>query len=252
VFPLVGAALGAAVGGAAYGLARIMPSLAAAGIALALGALLTGALHLDGLADTADALGARSREGALAIMRDHAIGTYGATALVLDLVVKTAALAALAGRSRVVLEALAAGALSRATPATRSALPSSSRRRRFSSRRRRWHERRASALHPPRRARRVAARPHLRETRSRPVGTRERTRGRARRRPRPRADRRRVHEPPAARPGDGGPARRAAWARAVGGAGAARARLRRARRADHCRGGRPLSGRVGLDARARR
>src|SRR5437763_1509099 len=125
VFPLVGAALGAAVGGAAYGLARIMPSLAAAGIALALGALLTGALHLDGLADTADALGARSREGALAIMRDHAIGTYGATALVLDLVVKTAALAALAGRSRVVLEALAAGALSRATPVVLGfALPS--------------------------------------------------------------------------------------------------------------------------------
>jgi cobalamin 5'-phosphate synthase/cobalamin synthase len=116
VFPLVGAALGAAVGGSAYGLARIMPSLAAAGIALALGALLTGALHLDGLADTADALGARSHESALAIMRDHAVGTYGATALVLDLVVKTAALAALAGRSRVVLEALAAGALSRATP----------------------------------------------------------------------------------------------------------------------------------------
>jgi len=125
VFPLVGAALGAAVGGTAYGLARIMPSLAAAGIALALGALLTGALHLDGLADTADALGARSHEGALAIMRDHAIGTYGATALVLDLVVKTAALAALAGRSRVVLEALAAGALSRATPVVLGfALPS--------------------------------------------------------------------------------------------------------------------------------
>src|SRR5947207_11706745 len=78
LFPLVGAALGAAVGGTAYGLARILPSFAAAGIALALDALLTGALHLDGLADTADALGAGSREGALAIMRDHAIGTSGA------------------------------------------------------------------------------------------------------------------------------------------------------------------------------
>src|SRR5213078_4089243 len=61
VFPLVGAALGAAVGGTAYGLARIVPALAAAGIALALGALLTGGLHLDGLADSADALAARSR-----------------------------------------------------------------------------------------------------------------------------------------------------------------------------------------------
>src|SRR5437870_156761 len=125
LFPVAGAAVGAAVGGAAYGLAQVVPSLAATGIALALGALLTGALHLDGLADTADALGARSRERALAIMRDHAIGTYGAGALVLDVVVKTAALAALAGRSRVVLEALAAGALSRATPVVLGlALPS--------------------------------------------------------------------------------------------------------------------------------
>jgi cobalamin 5'-phosphate synthase/cobalamin synthase len=116
LFPLVGAGVGVAVGGAAYGLARIVPPLVAAGAALAVGALLTGALHLDGLADTADALGARSREAALAIMRDHAIGTYGTVALVLDLLVKSAALAALAGRSRVVLEALAAGALSRAAP----------------------------------------------------------------------------------------------------------------------------------------
>ena len=116
LFPLVGAGVGAAVGGTAYGLAHVVPALVAAGAALAVGALLTGALHLDGLADTADGLGARSREAALAIMRDHAIGTYGTVALVLDLLVKAAALAALAGRSRVVLEALAAGALSRAVP----------------------------------------------------------------------------------------------------------------------------------------
>jgi adenosylcobinamide-GDP ribazoletransferase len=116
LFPVVGACVGAAVGGTAYGLAHVVPALVAAGAALAVGVLLTGALHLDGLADTADALGARSREAALAVMRDHAIGTYGTVALVLDLLVKAAALAALAGRSRVVLEALAAGALSRAVP----------------------------------------------------------------------------------------------------------------------------------------
>ena len=116
LFPVVGAGVGAAVGGTAYGLARVVPPLVAAGVALGVGALLTGALHLDGLADTADALGAHSREAALAVMRDHAVGTYGTVALVLDLLVKAAALAALAGRSRVVLEALAAGALSRAVP----------------------------------------------------------------------------------------------------------------------------------------
>ena len=46
---------------------------------------LTGALHLDALADTADALGGSTRERALEIMRDHAIGAYGAVALVLVL-----------------------------------------------------------------------------------------------------------------------------------------------------------------------
>jgi adenosylcobinamide-GDP ribazoletransferase len=116
LFPAVGAAVGAAVGGSVYGLAQVVPALAAAGAGLAVGALATGALHLDALADTADALAAHSRESALAIMRDHAIGTYGAVALVLDLTVKAAALAAIAGRGAVVLAAVAAGALSRAVP----------------------------------------------------------------------------------------------------------------------------------------
>src|SRR5579864_5022182 len=116
LFPFVGAAIGAAVGGVAYGLAQAVPSLAAAGIAIALGALLTGALHLDGLADAADALGARTRGRALEVMRDHATGAYGATALVLDLLVKVSALASLADDHRVVAYAAAAGALSRAAP----------------------------------------------------------------------------------------------------------------------------------------
>src|SRR5436853_843315 len=84
LFPLVGAGIGAAVGGTAAGLVHVLPPLAAAGMALGVGALLTGALHLDGLADTADGLGAYSRERALEIMRDHQIGTFGAVALALD------------------------------------------------------------------------------------------------------------------------------------------------------------------------
>jgi adenosylcobinamide-GDP ribazoletransferase len=124
-FPLVGGAIGASVGAVAYGLAQVVPSLVAAGLALAVGAVLTGALHLDGLADTADALGAHSREAALAIMRDHATGAYGVSALALDLLVKAAALAALAPHRRVVLFALVAGALGRAAPAAVAAvLPS--------------------------------------------------------------------------------------------------------------------------------
>jgi adenosylcobinamide-GDP ribazoletransferase len=115
-FPLVGAGIGAAVGGIAVGLVHVLPALAAAGIALTAGALLTGGLHLDALADTADALTA-GRERALAIMREHTIGAYGAVALVLDLVVKTAALAGLAAHGDALWPAIAAGALSRAAPA---------------------------------------------------------------------------------------------------------------------------------------
>jgi cobalamin 5'-phosphate synthase/cobalamin synthase len=116
LFPVVGAGIGAAVGGTAFGLARVTPTLPAAGIALAIGALLTGALHLDGLADTADALGTRTRERALEVMRDHSTGAYGVTAVALDLIVKASALAALAAHARVVVDALVAGALSRAVP----------------------------------------------------------------------------------------------------------------------------------------
>ena len=116
LFPAVGAGIGAAIGGTAYGLARVLPALPAAGIALAVGALLTGALHLDGLADTADALGARTRDRALEIMRDHATGAYGTAALALDLLVKASALAVLDGDRAVVVYAIAAGALSRAVP----------------------------------------------------------------------------------------------------------------------------------------
>ena len=116
LFPVIGAGVGAVTGGIAYGLAQVLPALAAAGIALAGGALLTGALHLDGLADTADALGTRTRDRALEIMRDHATGAYGTTAIALDLLVKASALSVLAGGRAVIVYAIAAGALSRGVP----------------------------------------------------------------------------------------------------------------------------------------
>jgi adenosylcobinamide-GDP ribazoletransferase len=115
-FPLVGAGIGAAVGGIAATLAHPLSPLLAVALALAAGTLLTGALHLDALADTADALGARSREHALEIMRDHAIGAYGAVAIALDLLIKAAALSVLVNRAHVLRFAVVAGALSRLTP----------------------------------------------------------------------------------------------------------------------------------------
>jgi adenosylcobinamide-GDP ribazoletransferase len=124
LFPVVGAGIGAVVGGIATALAHPLPPLAAAAVALAAGALLTGGLHLDALADTADALAASTRARALEIMRDHAIGAYGAIALVLDLLVKAAAIAALASRHHALASLAAAGAVSRAAPvALGAALP---------------------------------------------------------------------------------------------------------------------------------
>ena len=76
--------------------------------------LATGALHEDGLADAADGLGGGTTFARkLEIMRDSRIGTYGAAALFLSLIVRTAAIAAL-GPPRVVLTAMiVAGVLGR-------------------------------------------------------------------------------------------------------------------------------------------
>lgn len=116
LFPLVGAGIGALVGSVLVGLDARLGLLLAAALVVALEALLTGAIHLDAVADCADALGARTRERALEIMRDSTIGAFGATALLLDLLVKTAALAAVAEGPDAVLAATAAFALGRSAP----------------------------------------------------------------------------------------------------------------------------------------
>jgi adenosylcobinamide-GDP ribazoletransferase len=121
LFPLIGAGIGAAVGGVADAAAGPLTAPLAAVLALAVGAVLTGVLHLDALADTADALGATTRERALEIMRDHSIGAYGGVALVLDLGAKAAALAALAGRSEALRFAVCAAAAARVAPVVLSA-----------------------------------------------------------------------------------------------------------------------------------
>jgi adenosylcobinamide-GDP ribazoletransferase len=124
LFPVVGAGIGALVGGVAVGLDSRLTLLLAAALAVAAEALVTGAIHLDALADTADGLGAPTRERALEVMREPAIGSFGATALGLDLLVKTAALAALLDGPDPVLAATAAFALGRAAPLALSwALP---------------------------------------------------------------------------------------------------------------------------------
>lgn len=114
LFPVVGGAVGAAAGLTADLLAGPLPPLVAAAIAVGVAALLTGAMHLDALADTADGLGASTRARALEVMRDPTIGTFGATALAVVLLVDAGALAGLGASGDAALVGLAAGAASRA------------------------------------------------------------------------------------------------------------------------------------------
>jgi adenosylcobinamide-GDP ribazoletransferase len=124
LFPLVGAGVGALTGAIAVGLYPWLPSLLAAGVALATAVVVTGALHIDALADTFDAVGGRSRERALEIMRDSRLGTFGVSALALDLLLKAAAIAALLVRGGALSGLIAAGALSRsASPPLAALLP---------------------------------------------------------------------------------------------------------------------------------
>lgn len=102
----------------------LTPNLAAL-LALATTALITGALHEDGLADTADGLGGgRTRERKLEIMRDSRIGTYGVCALILSFGLRWSALAAIASPWAVALALCAAHAAARAgVPAFMSLVP---------------------------------------------------------------------------------------------------------------------------------
>jgi adenosylcobinamide-GDP ribazoletransferase len=113
LYPLVGAAVGAAGGVVVDLLVGPLPAWSAATIGVGVAALLTGAMHLDALADTADALGGTTRERRLEIMRDHALGAFGVVALVLLLVLEISLLAELGDRDLAVASFAAAGACSR-------------------------------------------------------------------------------------------------------------------------------------------
>ncbi len=117
--PVAGAVIGA-IGGVILlvGHALALPPLVSVALAVTALVLVTGALHEDGLADTADGFGGgASRLRRLEIMRDSRIGTYGACALMLSLLLRVALLQALlvsAGAVRTALALVAAAALSRA------------------------------------------------------------------------------------------------------------------------------------------
>jgi len=114
--PVIGALVGVAQVFVLRLLAPFLPPLLLSVSLLAVAACLTGALHLDGLADTADGFGGgHSREETLRIMRDPAIGTYGAVAVMLMLMARASALSTLIERRAAGPFLLLAPALSRWT-----------------------------------------------------------------------------------------------------------------------------------------
>lgn len=114
-FPLVGIVIGGIIGCAYLALSAVsLPPLLAALCALALGLLATGALHEDGLADSADGFGGgHDRDRKLAIMKDSHIGSYGVLALIMIMGARLAALSALAADLNLVLWVISCAMFSR-------------------------------------------------------------------------------------------------------------------------------------------
>ena len=116
-FPLVGILIGA-VGALVLWLAGPLGSFVAATLAVAVTALMTGCLHEDGLADTADGFGGGTTKARkLEIMRDSRSGAYGMTALILSFMLRAGALASLAAAGAGVVALIAAHAGARAAMA---------------------------------------------------------------------------------------------------------------------------------------
>ena len=121
--PLVGLALGGVAAGVGVLGAELVSPLTGSVLALAALAAATRALHLDGLADTADGLGPlRGRERALQVMHQGDVGPFGVVTLVLVLLVQAAAGAALLAAGGGWLALWAAAVLARVAMA-RTGLP---------------------------------------------------------------------------------------------------------------------------------
>lgn len=95
-FSVVGILVGAFAAGILWLASAIWSGAIPAMLATAASIAVTGALHEDGLADTADGLGGgQTKEKRLEIMKDSRIGAYGVLALGLGIALRVAVLAAL-------------------------------------------------------------------------------------------------------------------------------------------------------------
>ena len=99
LFPLVGAFIGLIGGFVFYLSSAILPPLVSASISILVTVAITGAFHLDGLADICDGLiGGWNREERLKILKDSRHGTYGVAAISLQLILQVCLLSALSPR----------------------------------------------------------------------------------------------------------------------------------------------------------
>ena len=108
-FPLVGLIIGAVLAGAVTALAKVDPWIAGL-VGVVMWVWITGGLHLDGLADVADALGAahRSPERFLEVLRDPHVGAFAVIVIALQIAAKLVLLAVIArsGQTAALIAAL--------------------------------------------------------------------------------------------------------------------------------------------------
>ena len=116
-FPAVGVMIGLAQSLVLVAAGRLVDPLLAAILSVAVSTLITGAFHLDGIADVADAFGGGwNREQRLAILKDSRLGTYGTAAVVIVVLIEVAALTTIVERPWIeaVMAVIGAHSVSRA------------------------------------------------------------------------------------------------------------------------------------------
>jgi len=114
-FPVIGVLVGGLAGGVLMvGASLDLHPLACAFVGLAVAALVTGALHEDGLADFVDGLGGgKNKTEKLKIMKDSRIGAFGVLALIFSVAIRAAILGGLPGPGLAATALIAGAALSR-------------------------------------------------------------------------------------------------------------------------------------------
>ena len=114
-FPIVGCIVGGIIAASYIILSLLLlPSFAAAILAITAGLFSTGAIHEDGLADCADGFGGgENREKKLAIMRDSAIGSYGTLSLIIIMGLRISLLSMLPAKLEIVTPIIICAVISR-------------------------------------------------------------------------------------------------------------------------------------------